>query len=122
MGLHSKVCMSPYYSLYYSVFSTLLSSGSTHCGECSRVIIIAEGPSIVEHPSSFGLFHVHGSFWENMIPFFKSSVKYLTVHPYSNPSFDYMPWVVSDHITQQDLSSVALRTQDREGILCPWES
>ena len=56
-----------------------------------------------------------------MIPFSRSSDKYLTVHPYSNPTFDYMPWVVSDHITQLDLANVTLRTQDREGILCPWE-
>ena len=47
-------------SLLFSVllsilYSPILVSGSTHCGECSRVVITADGPSIVEHPSSFGL-------------------------------------------------------------------
>ena len=56
-----------------------------------------------------------------MIPFFKSSRKYLTVHPHANPEFDYVPWIVSEHISDIDLSKATLRTKDREGILCPWE-
>ena len=67
-------------------------------------------------------FPVDGSFWEDMIPFFKkSSQKYLTVHPYANVEMDYIPWIVSNHFSSQDLSHATIRTQDREGILCPWE-
>ena len=57
-----------------------------------------------------------------MVPFFKkSSHKYLTVHPYANPGMDYVPWIVSNFFSAVDLSHATLRTQDREGILCPWE-
>merc|ERR1711892_40764 len=94
-----------------------------HCGECSRLLILSSGPAAVEQKDSLGLYHVYGSFWENTIPFFQSSQKYLTVHPYSNPSFDYVPWIVSDYISSLDIAhaNATIRTKDREGIICPWE-
>ena len=56
-----------------------------------------------------------------MIPYFKSSKKYLTVHPYANPDMDYVPWIISDQFVSLDLAHATIRTQDREGILGPWE-
>ena len=67
-----------------------------------------------------------GSFWGDQVPYFQNSFtgKYLTVHPDANPEFYYVPWVVSDGaiIAPGDLSHVSIKTQDREGILCPWEA
>eukprot|EP00091_Calanus_sinicus_P003904 TRINITY_DN14076_c0_g1_i1.p1 TRINITY_DN14076_c0_g1~~TRINITY_DN14076_c0_g1_i1.p1 ORF type:complete len:149 (-),score=30.93 TRINITY_DN14076_c0_g1_i1:26-472(-) len=114
--------------IFFTFYATSLASASAsvHCGQCERVIILATGPAATEHPDSLGLYNVDGSFWENMIPFFKSRSpqvleKFLTVHPYANPDMDYVPWIISDHFSSLDLSHATIRTQDRGGILCPWE-
>jgi len=105
------------------LISVRSSLASLFCGDCMQVNISATGPASISQPDSFGIFNLNGSFWENMIPFFKSTsnVKYLTIHPMANIEFDYVPWIVSDHFSSVDLTKATLRTQDREGILCPWE-
>ena len=63
-------------------------------------------------------FSVNGSFWEDMIPFFNSKTgKYLTVHP----TFNLVPWIISDYFASLDLSQATIKTHDRGGIICPWE-
>ena len=53
-----------------------------------------------------------------MIPFFNSKTgKYLTVHP----TFNLVPWIISDYFASLDLSQATIKTHDRGGIICPWE-
>merc|ERR1719369_2561175 len=109
-------------SILFLLCAPCLAMASLFCGDCREFTISATGPANTHQPDSLGVFSVEGSFWEDMIPFFKkSSDKYLTVHPYANPEMDYVPWIVSDFYSSVDLSQATIRTQDREGILCPWE-
>ena len=65
----------------------------------------------------YSRFEVGGSFWENMIPFFKNSGtgQFMRVHPDANPDFYYLPWVISSRleIAGGDMSSVSMKTEDR---------
>ena len=95
----------------------------------------------------FPSYAVVGSFWENFLPYFKNALTglYFTVHPNANPEMYYVPWVVSENPVDGmgDMSHVTIKTQvmpvtsdddlllvmtavtcvqDREGIICPWDS
>jgi len=98
---------------------------TTYCNECSLVSISSSGPAGDLYPGSFGSYATYGSLWENMIPIFKnpSSSHFLTVHPQANPEFYYVPWVLTDRFATdpEDLSHLTVKSQDREGIVCPWD-
>ena len=74
---------------------------------------------VLNWPSSYiTRYTKEGSFWEDMIPYFKkrgSTDKYFTVHPNANIQFYYVPWVVSDRAVDpvNDLSHISLKTQVR---------
>jgi len=89
------------------------------------VTISSSGPAGSLYPEVLGSYAVVGSVWENMLPIFKNPVSsnFLTVHPQANPEFYYVPWVLTDRFATNpdDLSHLSVKTQDREGIICPWD-